>query len=631
MIDNRLPKCEIEIIVSREAGRNLCISFEMFCEVLARIAKEKYRKEYSEISPTDALYSLMQIHLYPLYQQLEHDQIIQHFQKVDEQIDEACVKVLNQCISVLRVLYEKYFPCEISSPISHNQLMKRSENAMLIFLHQFDITPVCVNYKSVAKIWQDILVLETFPEILHRIKTKDLGKVFTFKKFVLFLTRCAVVNNTPWQTTLKPVQKVTSLLGRLEHSAGFKEIEKEYMKIHNYRLKLIPLHTQNEILYTISNYEIKEASPNKLKDSMSSDLSLSINFDAYSKIDPHIDNMEHIFRAYCAYGERDYAQRLNLNQFLKLLLDAKIVQNTASVLTIHAERQAGDQLVLYKLARAEAEVIFAQVSGRRRKVSVDPNGFPQVLNKEMEARIDFNEFLKALEMISGRVFINCGLDMALPCIIENYILKINISFTNDSLDALLYELELLRKDDHAEFMHALSSTLSHYARLYQDVSALMSYESFSSFLRDFELFPSVISKSKSVHIYYILSKEYKKSKGITSTNIISTAHTITMISEFDKDYIDFSLFVEGIGLCAMNFNIPNSSIEGKLVYMIERIIYSKGAALASAKIGVPRINLWKNDILVKFISAHNTSKPPGRISFFDMIKEKPKQVNPICR
>jgi hypothetical protein len=603
----------------------------MFCEVLARLAKQKYRKEYSEISPTDALYSLMQNHLYPLYQQLEHDKIIEHFQKVDEQIDEACLEVLNQCMSVLRVLYEKYFPWEISSPISPSQLMKRSENAMILFLHKFDITPVCVNNNSVAKIWQDIVVLETFPEILHTMKSKDLGKVFTFKKFVLFLTRCAVINNTPWQTTLTPVQKVTSLLGRLEHSAGFKEIEKEYMRIHNYRLKLIPLHTQNEILYTISNYEIKEASPNKLKDSMSSDLSLSINFDAYSKIDPHIDNLEHIFRAYCAYGERDYAQRLNLNQYLKLLLDAQIVQNTPSVIPIHPGRQPRDELVLYKLARAEAELIFAQVSGRRRKVAVDPNGFPQVLNKEMEARIDFNQFLKALEMISGRVFMNCGPDVGLPCIIENYILKTNISFTNNSLEALLYELELLRKDEHAEVMNALSYTLSHYARIYQDTSGLMSYESFSNFLRDFELFPSVISKSKSVHIYYILSKEYKKSKGITSTNVISAAHTITMLSEFDKDHIDFSLFVEGIGLCAMNFNIPNSSIEGKLVYIIERVIYSKGAALVSAKTGVPRNNLWENDIVVKFINVHKISKAPSRISFFDMIKEKPKKVNPICR
>jgi hypothetical protein len=104
-----------------------------------------------------------------------------------------------------------------------------------------------------------------------------------------------------------------------------------------------------------------------------------------------------------------------------------------------------------------------------------------------------------------------------------------------------------------------------------------------------------------------------------------------MLSEFDKDHIDFSLFVEGIGLCAMNFNIPNSSIEGKLVYIIERVIYSKGAALVSAKTGVPRNNLWENDIVVKFINVHKISKAPSRISFFDMIKEKPKKVNPICR
>ena len=45
VIDNRLKKREIEIIVSREAGRNNSISFEMFCEILARLAKQKYQTE----------------------------------------------------------------------------------------------------------------------------------------------------------------------------------------------------------------------------------------------------------------------------------------------------------------------------------------------------------------------------------------------------------------------------------------------------------------------------------------------------------------------------------------------------------------------------------------------------------
>ena len=92
----------------------------------------------------------------------------------------------------------------------------------------------------------------------------------------------------------------------------------------------------------------------------------------------------------------------------------------------------------------------------------------------------------------------------------------------------------------------------------------MCFEGFAKFAKDFDIFPTILTKAKLMKIFETLAGVFQKTGALHNNE--------------EKKYIDQHLFIEGLALCAfeVNYQEPEPSNFDKVYYFLEKLNQSDG-------------------------------------------------------
>ena len=173
----------------------------------------------------------------------------------------------------------------------------------------------------------------------------------------------------------------------------------------------------------------------------------------------------------------------------------------------------------------------------------------------LQAKLGFEDFLKALELISVKVYDQTDEDTALESLINNHIAKVMPSNGNalDMADSKLSHvkklMDLLKDESIVDIIARLKKSLHKYYLLYTSEDMTMNFEQFSRFCRDFGIFPSILSKAKLMNLFYNLAILHP----LIFQNSSQASPKINKNIE-NNDIIDENLFTEALTLCALEIN-----------------------------------------------------------------------------
>lgn len=124
-------------------------------------------------------------------------------------------------------------------------------------------------------------------------------------------------------------------------------------------------------------------------------------------------------------------------------------------------------------------------------------------------KLEFETFLKALELIAEKLYPDAPLESALESIIVENLLKF-LSVTDYEKKVVgLHQIakvkEILSNEEFVRMMGIVIDNIEVYFDFYSDTKQHMNFDSFIKFFKDFDIFPRFMSKSKLSNYFYTLA------------------------------------------------------------------------------------------------------------------------------
>ena len=196
-------------------------------------------------------------------------------------------------------------------------------------------------------------------------------------------------------------EKLLVLLERLELSKGFLEVSSKLKK-----QSLLPSpNIIHQVLYPESDNidEFSHISEENHEESQTSEIGLAVNMNTAERLEEHIEKLQHIFQAYCSFGEPMNTTKMTGSKLVKLMRDSGIIKNS-KLESMTSSKIFNDGM----LTKENIDIIFSIVCDK----------------KTNNGKLDFKQFLQALEQIAQRVFPEQPLDDSIMQIVTEYILKL---------------------------------------------------------------------------------------------------------------------------------------------------------------------------------------------------------------
>lgn len=578
---------------------------------------EKYPSIFQN-SPGEAFARLLQHHLNPLHLRL--DETSKSDRKLIEEVDMDCEIIFTEVYPSFRELYVLLFPWELRRDVNTDFILNRSQRAFQLFVKDFDISPGLLNKPQVGKIWNDLIIAQEGPidgalDMLPE-PSAEIGQVFTLSKFMLTLYIVAVkgyeedtnLGSTP------PAEKVLVLLERLELSKGFQEFSPKLKKT-----SLLPSpDVIHQVLYPESDNidEFSHISEEKQEDSGGeSEIGIAVSANTAARLEEHIEKLQHIFQAYCSYGEPMNTTKMTGSKLVKMMRDCGIIK------ILKAESIAS--LKTYTdgmLTKENVDIIFSIVSDK----------------KTNNGRLDFKQFLQALEHISQRVFPEQPLDDSIIQIVTEYILKLENTWNDErgvSSSNIKNQMEALRNPEVIEILSVVHRSIIFYYRAYSNPAGLLSFEGFLRFCKDFSIFPDLIAKSKLLRFFCTLANIHAQTEqpeiSLSQSTIFEKKVNTNVV-----DFIDEHLFVEGLALIAEEvlYKEPEPNTVERICFLMERMSQSEGPTIVLRKVGHNRNSCAEcQDMLVhlraRYPEIFEFASTTQKVGFNDVLAELPRKIN----
>lgn len=678
IVDSTLSQTKLDILFLQACKKSKTLEFDDFLELLLLVASKKFKKM---ANPDMALRQMLTKFIEPLFLRIMNE--------TDAGIEE---KILNAPISVssllllrminkpLQAIYRHYFNWEINRPLQEKPSMAKVESELFLFLKEFEVCPQLVAKASAHSIFTQVLNTKTeelcknaqYPD-LEKILGRDLGEMFTYFRFVVYLTRLGIfvfsdINNVP--STHKTVEfttdeKVYLLFERLDISAGVSKVlplllkDKTASGISNphklslSRESLEHIHTETnayphffeageeehpesrlsslfkagkdqrksskddkgeeEFMYIKM---AKRASRNKLSPrSNSGSISLSrrgtrrtllnnsksnkennesiankemsvqqtedtgpnlVIPESYDVCETYLDELHKLFEAYCSFGEPGNYSVLKSSKFYKLMKDAQVLDGEQGNLLEPHDIELIYCSILHGLdpfnsqSKKRAKQLLLKFkndqSDKKSRSPAKGKGSPQGLN--------FSMFLQSLEAVALCVEKNSNKNVRLGNFINKRLVPLlanrpGLASRSKSTSTIRQKLgendhftaklmSMLKDKLMIEMLASIHKTMLPIYQLYCEDTRLITVKKFLQFMKDFGVFPQLVSQSKLLQLFHELSALYK-SKGEGADQ--------------KEDAIDQHLFIEGLALVALEvdyekFKLTNSQ---KLILLLERM------------------------------------------------------------
>lgn len=559
--DHALNQQRLDLLFMAETQHRSHIDFEGFLRLLIKVAAFKHQTEPNDPS---ALKKVIWQNMEPLYQCIlkETDMGMEktHFLK---EIDEKAINLLAMASNSLNRIYLGYFPWEPKSFQSKEEIRRRSESSLLIFLKDFEICPNIMTKSKAFLLFNEVLSTSK-PQLSQYFSSQeDQGVCFSYHRFLLFLYRlaidlCVFSQTSPEQEDFSE-EAVRSLLERMELSTGFMCLEKRLNVPMNSRfsLRILP---NNQTLQSVGVSLVSEDQRSKNCASKYEE-NLLQNEEESAVINEILSEwdepLKKVFGYYSSLGEPLNTKYMKSIKFKRFLKEANVQQcmdqNSIDLLFIKYKGKTG------KLEYDGFLKSLAQIAKRLRPEDEHVAAFQWFFKNFLE------EFLVKLDEIRRELDINSVTASSKP---ENHVQLL---------------MDLLQDNEILDLLGTVHKSLRFFYEAYAKCSGLMDFEAFVRFAKDFDIFPTLITKARLLKIFETLSTVFQRTSGPQqefSTNINNYCN--------NSDLIDEHLFVEGLALCAfeVTYEEPEPNSFEKVYYFLEKINQSEGVAAVQKKKGV---------------------------------------------
>lgn len=247
--------------------------------------------------------------------------------------------------------------------------------------------------------------------------------------------------------------------------------------------------------------------------------------------------------------------RMRSAKFVKLLRECGLISDSTSS---RSSRNA-------PLTGVEIDLIHAKLCRKMR--------FSQGL--------DFETFLKALELVAARVYPDTELDVSYIQLVEEFILKLENEWNTTRAagsSSIQVILDQLRDPDVVELLSVMHRSVLYYYSFYADTRGLMNFPGFLRFATDFTIFPELLPKSKLLRVFCCFSgihSQTEQPEVSVSKYSLSDSRSIEVS---DSKLIDEHLFVEAIAVISalVMYREPEPGIFERICYLMERMSQSPG-------------------------------------------------------
>jgi hypothetical protein len=613
--DRHLTSKRLELIFCIENHNHSNMTYETFLETIPRLLGEKYPSIFQS-SPGEAFSRLFENHLFPLFLKLEDGS--KSDRKLIDNIDMDCEIIFTEVYPSFRDLYLSLFPWEVRKDITADFILNRSQRAFQLFVRDFDICPSLINKPQVTRIWNDLIIAHEGPieSALDMLPdhSAEVGSVFTLSKFMLTIYIIAVkgyeedsnLGSTP------SAEKLLVLLERLELSKGFTEVSSKLKKI-----SLLPApDVIHQVLYPDSDNidEFSHISEEKNEESPEQDIGITVNANALAKLEEYLDKLQHIFQAYCSYGEPMNTTRMTGSKLVKMMRDCGVIRQARNESYMSGKNSNDGYLI-----KENVDIIFSIVCKK----------------KENNGKLDFKQFLQTLELIAQKMFPEQNPDDSLVQIVTDFVLKLENTWNDErgvSSSNIRNQMEMLRNPEVIEILSIVHRSIIFYYRTYSNSQGLMDFQGFLKFCKDFSIFPDLIAKSKLLRFFCTLANIHSQTE---QPEISLSQSTIFEKRNWNdsQSFIDEHLFVEGLALIAEEvlYKEPEPNTVERICFLMERMSQSDGPAVVLRKVGHNRNScIESQDMLVhlrnKYPEIFEFTAATQKLAFSDVISELPKKI-----
>ena len=358
--------------------------------------------------------------------------------------------------------------------------------------------------------------------------------------------------------TIKKEEMIIMFFQKIELSEGFLNIQKKTNKTHNDKQSII---IQQELLDRISD-ELNEENTNEENNNNQS--VFQSNIKKFENYEPEYSNyineiygnhLLNIFKGMCNFGDQFNYKNMKSKSFMKFLKDSNLVK-------IKDNNNFGLKL-------NEIDTLFIKLSlinENLKNPTIKKSNEKRTTVNNSKAYINFETFLIGIEIISKLIYPNLETKEAIDKIINenifpNTLNNINIEKIKEIEDKIENLKDLQSSEDFIKLLEITHKSITPIFLYYtKDTNNYLSRENFLKFCKDYEIFPSLMSKAK-LNSFFIAISQYSQ------------------IGNENNILIEQSLFIDLLSLIALDIIYPQpepNSIE-KILVLMEKISQSEGA------------------------------------------------------
>ena len=553
--DKYFTQKDIDILFCSETRHQTHMSFEIFTNLLPRLAQMKYGESYLE-NPKEVIMEMLTSKFLPLCK----NSISPTFHPESLQYNETIRIIIQSVIVPLKNIYIHYFPWEVHGSEKFEIKANKSQRGLNLMLKDFDICPSLVNKTVIHKLWSDVVInCSDFPpaQVLLPSPIHELGTCFTFSKYLFILYNSALLgytNDSQLKNSLSS-EKILILLERMELSQ-----EKKTSYTSRPRTARDSLLPPREVIEKVLNVQVNEAEdfeqqPGEVMRSS-------------QELDRSMESLQRVFQSYCSYGEPMNTTKLKSSKLIKMLKDCRVLDGVESA----------------AISKVEVDLIFSKLTGSHANPSKGSrSGFAPKSHLSMQpnnvtGRMDFGQFLKALELLSEKLYPGLSANEAFMNLVENCILQLdNEGNSQRGLNSSYVNtlMEMLKDENMIEALGIVHKMFTPYYLYYADTHGFMNFTSFIKFCKDFQIFPDLVSKAKLLRFFFALSGIYAQTEGPEHSESISLDRAP---EQTESDVIDQHLFVEALALIAAEVSYIRATPTAvyRICFLIEKLNQSTG-------------------------------------------------------
>jgi p25-alpha len=560
ILDRNITTKDIDILFCSETRHQTYMSYEIFTNVLPKLAQLKYSEKFLE-NPKQATLFLINKNFLPLCKQ----SITPTFHPDSLQYNEMVRNIIQSVIIPLRNIYTHYFPWEVLGSEKFEVKANKSQRALSLMLKDFDICPSLVNKTVINKLWTDVVInCGEFPpaQVLLPSPIYEQGSCFTLSKYLFMLYNSALLgyNSDSQLRSSLPTEKLLILLERMELSQ-----EKKTSYTSRPRTAKDTLLPSREVIEKVLNLSVPEFTVEDFE---------SGSRRSVGDLEKYMDGLQRVFQSYCSYGEPMNTTKLKSSKLIKMLKDCGVLDTNETSSGTNAITKVEVDLIFSKLTRSHAN------PGKSAKTGFAPKSHLSLQSSNVVGRMDFHQFLKALEVLAEKLYPGLNIDEAYMNLIENCIMQLD---TDASSQRGLHSqyvnklMEMLKDEDMIEALGIVHKVFTPYYTFYADTHGFMNFTAFIRFCKDFQIFPDILSKAKLLRFFYALAGIYAQTEGPERVESVSVDYQRAP-EQTEVDVIDQHLFVEALALIAaeVNYIRPTPTPVHRICLLIERLNQSTG-------------------------------------------------------